>query len=174
MVALAEGDTVTFMTPGGGGYGDPYLRDPGAVLDDVRAGYVSPESAERDYGVLIRGGAVDGDATATRRRTRPIEADELAFDFGPERRAWDQVFTDERMSSLNRLLLDVPTSIRQAVRQEVYFRVVPNLEDPVKLAANELITDTARQGAVLDREIARLAEERDSVVDVAQGAERRP
>jgi N-methylhydantoinase B len=40
--------------PGGGGYGDPFRRDPAAVLDDVVNGYVSLEAAEREYGVVIR------------------------------------------------------------------------------------------------------------------------
>ena len=162
MVQVAEGDTVTFMTPGGGGYGDPFRREPGAVLADVRAGHVSAGSAERDYGVVIRGGSIDADATAALRRQRPVESNELAFDFGPERAAWDEVFTDDRMFALNRLLLETPTSVRQSVRQEVYYRVVPNLEDPKKLAANELITDATRQGARLDREIARLEQARDA------------
>jgi N-methylhydantoinase B len=39
--------------PGGGGYGDPYVRDPAAVLEDVVDGYVSIEAAARDYGVVI-------------------------------------------------------------------------------------------------------------------------
>ena len=45
--------------PGGGGYGDPFERDPERVLDDVVNGYVSVEAAERDYGVVVRylGGA---------------------------------------------------------------------------------------------------------------------
>jgi N-methylhydantoinase B len=40
--------------PGGGGYGDPFARDPGAVLSDVLNGYVSLAAAERDYGVAVR------------------------------------------------------------------------------------------------------------------------
>ena len=40
--------------PGGGGYGDLLERNPQAVLQDVIAGYVSIEAAERDYGVVIR------------------------------------------------------------------------------------------------------------------------
>ena len=45
--------------PGGGGYGDPFCRDPERVREDVIAGYVSPEAAARDYGVVVRftGGA---------------------------------------------------------------------------------------------------------------------
>ncbi len=40
--------------PGGGGYGDPFQRDPAAVLDDVLNGYVTIEAAARDYGVVVR------------------------------------------------------------------------------------------------------------------------
>ena len=39
--------------PGGGGYGDPLLRDPQAVLRDVIEGYVSIAGAERDYGAVV-------------------------------------------------------------------------------------------------------------------------
>jgi N-methylhydantoinase B len=35
---------------GGGGYGDPRERDPAALAEDVRNGYVTPEGAVRDYG----------------------------------------------------------------------------------------------------------------------------
>jgi N-methylhydantoinase B len=40
--------------PGGAGYGDPMQRPVDLVLADVVSGYVSLESAERDYGVVIR------------------------------------------------------------------------------------------------------------------------
>ncbi|MCB2148699.1 MAG: hydantoinase B/oxoprolinase family protein [Deltaproteobacteria bacterium] len=47
---LNYGDTVTFITPGGGGYGDPYQRDPQAIRQDIQNGLVSPEAALSDYG----------------------------------------------------------------------------------------------------------------------------
>jgi len=50
---LAQGDTVTHYTPGGGGYGNPLERDPRAVADDVRAGLVSLDAAEALYGVKL-------------------------------------------------------------------------------------------------------------------------
>jgi len=50
---LAAGDVFELETPGGGGYGDPLMRDPQAVLADVREGYVSAEVARRDYGVAL-------------------------------------------------------------------------------------------------------------------------
>jgi N-methylhydantoinase B len=53
MIPLERGDVVCQLTAGGGGYGDPLARDPHQVLQDVRLGYVSRESAERDYGVLV-------------------------------------------------------------------------------------------------------------------------
>jgi N-methylhydantoinase B len=40
--------------PGGGGYGQPFTREPARVLDDVVNGYVSIEAAERDYRVVVR------------------------------------------------------------------------------------------------------------------------
>jgi len=52
---LYEGDVVRFITGMGGGYGDPKKRDPQAVLDDLLGGYITPETAERVYGVAIEG-----------------------------------------------------------------------------------------------------------------------
>jgi len=40
--------------PGGGGYGNPFERDPELVLSDVINGYVSVEAAREAYGVAAR------------------------------------------------------------------------------------------------------------------------
>jgi len=50
---VKEGDTIRTVSPCGGGYGDPFERDPERVLEDVRDGFVSAESARRDYGVAV-------------------------------------------------------------------------------------------------------------------------
>ena len=50
---IAAGETVKIMTGGGGGWGAPSGRDPGAVRRDVREGYVSADAARRDYGVEV-------------------------------------------------------------------------------------------------------------------------
>jgi N-methylhydantoinase B len=50
-VAVRTGDRILFERGGGGGLGDPRARNRAAVIDDVRNGYVSRESAERDYGI---------------------------------------------------------------------------------------------------------------------------
>lgn len=49
-VALSAGDTVTFWTAGGGGYGAPQARAAAALEHDLRMGYVSADGAARDYG----------------------------------------------------------------------------------------------------------------------------
>ena len=53
LLVLDPDNRVQLNLPGGGGYGDPFARDPEAVLWDVIEGYVSINSARRDYGVVI-------------------------------------------------------------------------------------------------------------------------
>jgi N-methylhydantoinase B len=66
--AIRAGDVFTVMTPGAGGYGDPFERDPAIVLEDVLNERVSVEAARERYGVVL--GQEDGrfvvDADATR------------------------------------------------------------------------------------------------------------
>ena len=47
---LEPGDVFVTVQGGGGGYGDPHERDDEALRADLRAGYVSEEAAEREYG----------------------------------------------------------------------------------------------------------------------------
>jgi N-methylhydantoinase B len=51
--AVKAGDRVLVLSGGGGGHGDPTERDPDRVRADIREGYVSPEGAQKDYGVEI-------------------------------------------------------------------------------------------------------------------------
>jgi N-methylhydantoinase B len=67
---IGPGRVLDCFQPGGGGYGDPYERDPGWVLDDVVDGYVSAQGAERDYGVVLRFGPVDGNITVDEEATQ--------------------------------------------------------------------------------------------------------
>ena len=57
-VPLSAGSLLRLRTTGGGGWGDPFEREPELVLRDVLQGRVSEESAERDYGVVVRDGRV--------------------------------------------------------------------------------------------------------------------
>jgi N-methylhydantoinase B len=66
---MAKGDLLSIRAGGGGGWGDPFLRDPEAVLSDVIDGYVSLEAARSEYGVAIdlTNKQVDAAATAALR-----------------------------------------------------------------------------------------------------------
>ena len=50
---LEAGQVLANNTGGGGGWGNPFERDPALVAKDVRNGFVSVEAAERDYGVAV-------------------------------------------------------------------------------------------------------------------------
>jgi N-methylhydantoinase B len=64
---LEQGQTFAVAGSGGGGYGNPFERDVAAILEDVRAGWVSVEGAARDYGVVIVDRTVDERATSALR-----------------------------------------------------------------------------------------------------------
>ncbi len=68
---LRKGDAFRMRSGGGGGFGDPRKRDAHLVAHDVAEGYVSVESAARDYGVVLDAtGALDVAATAAARPGR--------------------------------------------------------------------------------------------------------
>ena len=70
--SLNPGDTLRVNMNAGGGYGDPFEREPELVLGDVLDGYVSIEGAREDYGVVIDPEklAIDWEATKKLREQR--------------------------------------------------------------------------------------------------------
>ena len=54
LIELKPGDVIHVNLPGGGGYGDPFERDPERVRWDVVDGYITFAEAERKYGVAVR------------------------------------------------------------------------------------------------------------------------
>ncbi|MEZ5933893.1 MAG: hydantoinase B/oxoprolinase family protein [Alphaproteobacteria bacterium] len=71
---VQAGDQLVALGPCGGGYDDPLLRDPAAVLADWEDGLIADDAAERDYGVVIRDGEVDAAATERCRADRRNQA----------------------------------------------------------------------------------------------------
>lgn len=67
LTQLKPGNIVTIDAPGGGGYGDPFLREPETVASDVIEGYVSIESARTDYGVVIDSNTYEVDEHETKK-----------------------------------------------------------------------------------------------------------
>lgn len=67
-MVLNRNDVLVLTSGGGGGVGDPLLRQPAMVAADVKAGYVTRDHAEAVYGVVLGADSeVDADATAARR-----------------------------------------------------------------------------------------------------------
>ena len=87
------------LSPGGGGFGDPFARHVDAVVRDVRGGLVSEQSATKSYGVVMvpDGRSADMEATARlrARRERAGRSSNSAHDEAarskPEGRQHDQV-----------------------------------------------------------------------------------
>jgi N-methylhydantoinase B len=50
---VGDGSVVVVRSAGGGGYGDPLLRPPATVQEDVEEGYVSLQAARELYGVAL-------------------------------------------------------------------------------------------------------------------------
>ena len=64
-IPIAVGDIVAVGTPGGGGYGDAFARDPALVLNDVSRGYYTVEQARDLFGVVLNTDPAGVDAAAT-------------------------------------------------------------------------------------------------------------
>ena len=67
-IQMKKGESVRLETPGGGGYGHAFERDPQLIAEDVRLGYVSVEAAKDQFGCIVdASGKLDKTATETRR-----------------------------------------------------------------------------------------------------------
>lgn len=73
-VPLRPGEVLSIQTPGGGGIGSPLSRDPYRVLEDVIEGRISARAALEHYGVVLRAGALDLEATTCHRARRMYRA----------------------------------------------------------------------------------------------------
>ncbi len=82
-IKVSKGDVLYFNTWGGGGWGDPFKREPELVRADVERGLVTAEGARR-YGVVLAGnGSVDMAATdQLRKRMRDERGEPELFNFG--------------------------------------------------------------------------------------------
>lgn len=63
---LRRGDVYCCITTGGGGYGDPLLREPARVLSDVQRHLVTREAARTIYGVVLDSEATQVDEQQTK------------------------------------------------------------------------------------------------------------
>jgi N-methylhydantoinase B len=137
VLRLVDGDRLSLISPSGGGFGDPLDRPPEQVLGDVERGFLGMETARAIYGVVLRDGAVDADATETRReelRGGRKEGSWVAQ--GESRRAYEEAWPAEASATLASAILEAPQGRRRflftALRKELYER--RPLPSPSKIA----------------------------------------
>ena len=129
-IAIAEpGDIIHIHSPGGGGRGCPTTRDPQHVLADVARGYVSTAHAEAAYGVIVRDGLLDVAATSARRAAMTLHP--AHFHFGPERDAYETVWTSAAYDRLTAILSGLPIHWRFFVKTKLFaaLRGMPGTPD---------------------------------------------
>ena len=64
---VPPGAVVRYETCGGGGYGDPFDRDPALVQKDLREGKISVARAASEYGIAVKRGSFEIDRVVTGR-----------------------------------------------------------------------------------------------------------
>ncbi|MBL8697035.1 MAG: hydantoinase B/oxoprolinase family protein [Alphaproteobacteria bacterium] len=155
-IVVDRGQTVTLLTPGAAGYGNPFERDPEAVRADVVQGFATREGARRDYGVAIDAAlAIDTAATSRLRRAAARRKPGKGFEFGPERDAWERVFDDATMCELNRRLFALPKPARQTVRRRIFEATVGVLPRAGERSLVSALRNSGTLRAKLKRAIAR-------------------
>jgi len=65
---LQSGDTLTLCSSGGGGWGNPYEREPQLVYQDYKNGYISRKSALKEYGVGLTNEGINWSETKKARQ----------------------------------------------------------------------------------------------------------
>jgi len=138
IVVAEPGDVIHIHSPGGGGRGSPLDREPARVLLDVERGYVSVPAAATQYGVVIENSAVVVHATDLRRASMRDAENGSHFDFGPERLAFEEVWTRENYDVLTEILAALPVHWRFFVKTKLFERLSGSArrtnENPVRSA----------------------------------------
>lgn len=130
------GEVITITSGGGGGYGDPYDRDPQDVRNDYLDGLVSARRAREVYGVELRGGEVEEETTKRLRATAATSAPKELFDYGTARREWERRY-GEVAALLATWLPTLPAPVRRHAQERVYTTLRSHGAGPYSTAAAE-------------------------------------
>ena len=111
--------------------GNPLEREPEKVLDDVLRGFVSPEAAQTEYGVVVRGKEVSIDETKSLRETlndqnsQCLESNGQSFQFGFNdlRQDFENIWTESNYSVLMDAIWRLPVDWRFFVKHQVFARM---------------------------------------------------
>jgi N-methylhydantoinase B len=126
---LSPGDRVRLATSGGGGYGDPLLRDIERVRADVELGFVSQSAAQENYGVVFDatdGGGVDVKKTAHERERRLASQTASlipSFSLGNERDEYERAWSADARLAFHEILGNLPILVRYRIKNELHNRL---------------------------------------------------
>lgn len=115
VLTLREGDLLRIESPSGGGFGNPYLRDPDLVLRDVLDELISVEDAAAVYGVAVLDGAVDAGQTFHLRHEAAESQERWGIAPGPERERYEGIWPIETSIALAGAAMNIPSGIRRTV-----------------------------------------------------------
>jgi N-methylhydantoinase B len=140
VLPVVAGDVIALYTPGGGGWGNPFERDPLAVRRDVECGLISIATAREAYGVAIEENSVGGQASASLRASAAQGTER-----GCERDTWDSVFDADSLDRLNQALFQLPAAVRARRRTQAFDSVLALLPtDFPKNSVSDAAVDAAR------------------------------
>lgn len=123
---LVPGDVLSIRTPGGGGWGDPFLRDSVLVMKDVCSGLLSIEQAKADYGVIVvtKEGKQVLDKKATKDyREKNKQTKKGQWNFGKARKEYETRWTSEASGALARKLQELPPFSRSLFKHIIHKRL---------------------------------------------------
>jgi len=141
-IRLSVGDLVRIVVAGGAGYGNPLEREAERVLDDVINGFITGATAERDYGVVIRDGRIDEDATTALRARRSETASEATlFDLGPAREAYEELWTEPVWRRFMEIVYALPVAFRSEVRAKLWHAMTARHRNGARHGLEELETE---------------------------------
>lgn len=120
ILTVDPGDIIYVACGGAGGWGPAWERPADAVVLDVARGFVSPQGAARDYGVVVAGGKIDKAATKARRAAMRAAATGGFFDYGSAREAYEAVWTRANYDALTAGLAALPTHWRFFIKSRVF------------------------------------------------------
>ncbi|WP_250495036.1 hydantoinase B/oxoprolinase family protein [Caballeronia sp. GAWG1-1] len=123
LVVCGPNDVIRLEGCGGGGYGDPYLRDPQKVATDVQRGYLTEAEALAQYGVVVRSGVADAQATEAQRAELAADAPRTPsahFNYGGARAAYEARWTPARYAVLTEILASAPVIWRHFLKHKIF------------------------------------------------------
>jgi N-methylhydantoinase B len=116
VLELPQGAVLRMLTPSGGGFGDPFTRDPALVRAELADCLLTPEQASTQYGVA------PDDPETQRLRAEPRPEPSL-FRLGPAREALEARWPPEAGAALAQAVMQAPPQVRPyliaAVRAEL-------------------------------------------------------